>query len=304
MLAQFSANPLVDIGDMLGNDFMRYAFLSGTAIALLAGPVGYFVVLRRLAFAGEGLSHVAFTAAIGSVLLGIDPLAGMFVITLGVALGMASITEYDRAHDVVVGTVLSWVLGVGALFLYIYTSSPTAGNNGQIGVNILFGSILGVQLPEAELAAAVAVGGLALLVTISRPLLFLSLDPTVALIRGVRVRLVSLTFLGILAVTVTEAVQVVGALLVLTLLVMPGAIASRWTVRPARAMALGSVISVSLVWLGLCLGYYLPYPVSFFITSAAFAGYVLSLAIAWLLPRWRRNKWVPSTGAELGGHVP
>jgi zinc/manganese transport system permease protein len=285
-------NPIAALQDMLSNDFMRYAFLAGTSMAVLGGLVGYFVVLRRLTFAGEALSHVAFAAALGAVLLGFQPLAGMFVITVAVALGMGSFADNVRSNDVAVGTVLAWVLGIGALFLSIYTSSPNGGSNGQIGVNVLFGSILGVQLPEAQQAAVIAGAAVVVLLFILRPLLFATLDPTVALVRGVPVRLVGIAFMGLVAVTVAEAVQVVGALLVLSLLVMPAATAQRWTGRPFRALTLSAALAVSLTWLGLVLGYYEPYPVSFFITSLAFAAYMGTLGTQYAWSRRSRRSQI------------
>jgi zinc/manganese transport system permease protein len=289
-LAPFSFNLVADLNDMLSNDFMRYAFMAGTAMALLGGLVGYFVVLRHLAFAGEALSHVAFAAALGAVLFGFDPLLGMFVLTVAVALAMGGFADRARSHDVVTGTVLAWILGLGALILSIYTSSSSGGSNGQIGVNVLFGSILGVQLAEAQVAAAVGLGAAALLLLIARPLLFASLDPTVAIVRGVPVRLLGIAFLSIVAVTVAEAVQVVGALLVLALLVMPGAIAQRWTTRPFRALALSAAFSIAFVWLGLTIGYYQPYPISFVITTLAFGTYVVTMGWDQVKGRWRRGR--------------
>jgi zinc/manganese transport system permease protein len=277
------------VQDMLSHDFMRYAFMAGTAMAALGGLVGYFVVLRRLAFAGEALSHVAFAAALGAVLLGFEPLAGMFVITVAVALGMGSFVDQARSSDIAVGTVLTWVLGIGALFLSVYTSGANAGSNGQIGVNVLFGSILGVQLQQAQEAVVVGVIAVGVLLLIARPLLFATLDPTVALVRGVPVRVVGLIFIGLVAVTVTEAVQVVGALLVLALLVMPAATAQRWTTRPMRALVLSAALAVTVTWLGLILGYYEPYPVSFFITTLAFAAYIGTRALQYARSRWFRR---------------
>lgn len=302
VIAQLSANPISNLADMLSYDFMRYAFLAGTSMAVLGGLVGYFVVLRRLAFGGESLSHVAFAAAMGSYLFGFEPLIGMFVITIGVATGMGSITGVARSYDVALGTVLAWVLGLGALFLTNYTSTPSGGTNGQVGLSVLFGSILGVSLHEAEIAAAVAVGAILVLLFIARPLLFASLDPVVARLRGVPVRLVAAAFLVLLAITVTEAVQVVGALLVLSLLVMPAATAQRWTARPVRGLLLSAGLGVGFVWLGLVLGYYLPYPVSFFVTTIAFTTYVGTLGVQYGLRRWSRRQ-VTSTPEPQPGYA-
>ena len=296
VLLAFSPNLLVDLNDMLSNDFMRYAFMAGTAMSLLGGLASYFVVLRRLAFAGEALSHVAFAAALGAVLMGIDPLLGLFAITVVVAVGMGAIGERARARDEAIGTVLAWVLGLGALLLSIYARQSSGGNS-QIGVNVLFGSIFGIELQQAQ--EAVLVGGVAVLVllVIARPLLFASLDPEVALTRGVPVRLLGGAFLVIVAVTVAQAVQVVGALLSLALLVMPGAVAQRLTARPFRALLLSPVLAVTFTWVGLTVGYYTPYPVSFLITTLAFSTYVAVLLGEQLRRRWAgRARRIPAAG--------
>jgi zinc/manganese transport system permease protein len=276
-ISSFSPNLFADVSAMLSYDFMRYAFMAGTAMAVLGGLVGYFVVLRHLAFAGEALSHVAFTAALGAVLLGIDPLAGLFVITVAVALGMGSLGQRVRARDEAIGTVLAWVLGLGALLLSVYTTS-SSGANGQVGVNVLFGSIFGVQLQEAQVAVLVAAGGIAVLLAIGRPLLFASLDPNVAGVRGVPAGMLGVIFLGLVAITVAEAVQVVGALLILALLVTPAAIAQRLTARPFRALALSAGLAVAFTWVGLTVGFYASLPVSFVISALAFGTFLLTLA--------------------------
>jgi zinc/manganese transport system permease protein len=173
--------------------------------------------------------------------------------------------------------VLAWVLGLGALFLSIYTAIGGSGN-AQVGINALFGSILGIQLPQAQEAVVVAAGALLVLLVIARPLLFASIDPDVAAARGVPVGALGVLFLALLAITVAEAVQVIGALLILALLVTPAAIAQRLTTRPYRSMLLSALLAVGFTWTGLTLGYYTPYPVSFFITALAFGTYLLTLA--------------------------
>jgi zinc/manganese transport system permease protein len=267
---------------MLSNDFMQYAFEAGTAIAVLGGLVGYFVVLRRQTFAGEGLSHVAFVAALGAVLLGFNLLLGMFVITLATALSMGAFADQARSYDVAVGTVLAWVLGIGALFLSIYTAGGSlfglgagaAGSTTQVGVNVLFGSILGLQPQEVKEAVAFAAAAIVAILLIARPLLFATLDPTVAVVRGVPVRMLGIVFIGLVAITVAEALQLVGWLLVLAIIVLPGATAQRWTARPFTALILSAALAVALTWAGLTLGYFEPYPVTFFITTLAFFVYV------------------------------
>jgi zinc/manganese transport system permease protein len=286
-IAQFSTNPFADVQDMLSYDFMRYAFTAGTAMSLLGGFVGYFVVLRRAAFAGEALSHVAFAAVVGATVAGFDPLIGLFIITAGVGVGMGVLSGRARTSDVTIGMVLTWVLGLGALFLSIYTSS-SSGGNAQVGVNALFGSILGLSLQQAQEALAVAGAAAALLIAIARPLLFVSIDPDVGAARGLPVILLGTLFLSVVAVTVAEGVQVVGALLILALLVTPAAIAQRLTTRPFRAMVLSAALGLAFTWAGLTLGYYEPYPVSFFITALAFGSYVVTVAGQYLVHRLGR----------------
>ncbi|GAC1321270.1 MAG: metal ABC transporter permease [Chloroflexota bacterium] len=286
--AAFSLNLLADVHDMLSYDFMRYAFMAGTAMAVLGGMTGYFVVLRRLPFAGEALSHVAFAAVLGATVVGLDPLVGLFAITAAVAMSMGALGNRARMHDTSVGIVLAWVLGLGALFLSIHTARG-GGSNAQIGINALFGSILGVQLPQAQAAVVVAACTLLVLLGIARPLLFASIDPEVAAAQGVPVGALGILFLVLVAVTVAEAVQVVGALLILALLVTPAAVAQRLTPRPFRALLLSALLAVAFTWIGLTLGYYTPYPVSFFITALAFGTYLLTFAAERAWRRWEQR---------------
>jgi len=271
--ASFSPNLIQDVREMLIVDFMRHAFLAGTVLAIVAGLVGYFVVLRNLVFATEALSHVTFTGALGAAILGYNPLLGLFGVTMLVALSMGAMGTRARSRDVVVGTVLTWVLGLGVLFLSIYTSQSGATNS-SIGVNFLFGSIFGLQAQQAQLIAVVGLGVIVALLLIARPLLFASLDPDVAAARGVPVRWLSLAFLVLVALSVAEAVPAVGALLNSALLVTPAAIAQRLVARPFVALLLSAVLALAFMWVGLTIGFYAPYPVSFLISALAFVTYV------------------------------
>ena len=166
-------------------------------------------------------------------------------------------------------------LGCGVLFLSLYSRGRSAAG-GTAGVSLLFGSILGLRPAQAVTAAAAGVVISALLLLIARPLLFLSVDPDVAAARGVPATALSFGFLVLLGATVAEAVQAVGALLILGLLVMPAATAQRLTARPYLGLALSGVLAVLFVWAGLVLAFYLPYPASFLITTLAFATYLVS----------------------------
>ena len=274
--AAFSFNPAGDLQAMLALDFMRNAFVAGGCIALASGLVGYFVVLRNQVFTADALGHVAFTGGLGGLLAGLDLLIGVFGSCVAVALAIGTLGGRGRGRDVAIGTVFAWVLGVGVLFLSLYTSS-LSGRAGIVGISVLFGSILGLQPAQTLVASVAGLASSAALVALARPLLFLSVDPEVAISRGVPVRAMTAIFMILVAVTVAEAVQAVGALLVFGLMVTPAAIAQNLTSRPYLALALSAGLAAAVVWLGLILAFYIPYPASFFITALAFGGYLLSL---------------------------
>jgi zinc/manganese transport system permease protein len=263
---------------MLTHAFMQHAFLAGTAVALAAGLVGYFLVLRAQVFTADALSHVAFTGALASLAAGLDVRLGLFAVTIFVALGMGTLGRRARLDDVVVGGVFAWILGLGVLFLSLYTSTRSAGN-GNGGVAVLFGSILGLSLSRAILSAVVGVIISAAILAMARPLLFASLDENVAAARGVPVRLLGFGFLVLVGATAAEATQVVGALLILGLLAAPAGAASRITTRPLRALGLSAAIAVGSVWLGLAASYLIPQLTpSFAILAVATATYIAAVA--------------------------
>ena len=242
---------------MLAHEFIRNALLAGSSIALASGLIGYFVVLRSQVFAGDALSHVAFTGTLAAAAAGLDLRVGLFVATVAVALGLAALGGRAQADDATIGTVFSWVLGLGVLFLYLY-SSGSAGGNGTVAARTLFGSIFGLSAGAASVAALVAIGLVVALVVIARPLLFATLDPRVARVRGVRVRALGMVFLVLLGIDAGEATQAVGALLLLGLLAAPAGTAHRLTANPYLAMALSALIALVSVWAGIVLGYEVP----------------------------------------------
>jgi zinc/manganese transport system permease protein len=269
---------------MLGHEFMRNAFLAGTFVALACGLVGYFVVVRAEVFAGDALSHVAFTGALAAAAAGLDVRVGLFAATVVVALGMGAAGSRARADDAVIGSFFAWVLGLGVLFLSIFTTSSSAGN-GTAGVRVLFGSIFGLSVPEARLAALLGAAAALALLLIARPLLFASVDPEVARAQGVRVRLVGLGFLAVLGVVAAEATQAVGALLLLGLVAAPAGAAHRLTTNPYAGLALSAVLAVAATWGGLTFSYLVPsVPPSSMIISLAFLIYVAATVRGLLKP--------------------
>ena len=263
---------------MFAHEFMRNAFLAGTFVALGCGLIGYFVVLRSQVFAGDALSHVAFTGALAAAAAGIDIRLGLFAATLLVAAGMGTLGDRARPDDVVIGSVFAWILGLGALFLSIFVSG-SSGSDGTAAVRVLFGSILGLTTADARLAALIAIAASLALLAIARPLLFGSVDPDVARGLGLPVRALGIGFFLILAVVAAEATQAVGALLLLGLLAAPGGAARLLTDRPWRGLALSAAIAVASMWIGLALSYQvssLPTGTAVIaVATAAFAGAAL-----------------------------
>jgi zinc/manganese transport system permease protein len=239
---------------MFAHEFMRNAFLAGTAIALACGLVGYFVVLRTQVFAGDAFSHVAFTGALAAAAAGVDIRFGLFAATIVVAAGLGLLGERSRADDVVIGSVFAWVLGLGVLFLSIFTATASA-SNGSAAVRVLFGSIFGLSAADARIAAAIAALSILGLVAIARPLLFSSIDPAVARGAGVPVRALGVAFLILLAIVAAEATQAIGALLLLGLIAAPTEAARLMTSCPWRAFAVSGALAVGAMWAGLSLSY-------------------------------------------------
>jgi zinc/manganese transport system permease protein len=259
--------------------FLRYAFIAGAAIAAASGLCGYFVVLRSQVFTGDALSHVAFTGALGALAAGADLLIGLYGACVVVALAMAALGARGRADDTVTGIVFAWILGLGALFLSIYTTSA-GGSNGVSGVNVLFGTIFGLSAAQAVIDTAVAACVCVVLVVIARPLLFASIDEAVARARRVPVRLLGAVFLGLVGVTAAAATQAVGALLLLGLLAAPAGAAQRLTARPFRGMWLSAAFGVLSVWAGLGIAYAAPtIPPSFGILAVATSTYLAAIAL-------------------------
>jgi len=292
-----AANPITGIGDMLSHPFLRYAFMAGTAIALGSGLVGYFVVLRQQVFTGDALSHVAVTGALAALAAGIDLRIGLYGACIIVALVMGALGTRGSADDTTIGIVFAWILGLGAFFLTIYTTSRSGSSGGTTGVNVLFGSIFGLSRSQAQVNTVIALLVIVAVVAIARPLLFASVDSAVAAAGGVPVRTLGFVFLALVGITAAQATQAVGALLLLGLLAAPAGAAQRLTSRPFTAMWLSAGIAVVSVWVGLSIAYAAPkLPPSFTIIAVATSCY-----LATVLATTRRRTRPPITG-PVGSH--
>jgi zinc/manganese transport system permease protein len=266
-----SWNVIHDVHELFNYPFMRHAFVAGTIVAILAGVVGYFVVLRQSSFAAHSLSEIGFAGASGGVALGFGAVWGLLGMSLLGAVVIGLLGTRLRSRDAAIGTVLVFSLGLGSYFITRYKGESASGPFG-----LLFGEILGISVHDVWFIAIAAAVTLAAMTAIYRPLLFASLDEDVAEARGVPVRALSVLFLLVLAVAVTAAVQVVGVLLIFALLVTPAAIADRVCRTPARGVALCVALSLVFVWAGLSVTYYSRFPVGFLITGFAFAGYLVA----------------------------
>ena len=282
--------PFVGIANMLSLSFMAHAFIAGGVIALASGLVGYFLVLRNQIFTGDALSHVAFTGALAALALGVDLRYGLYVGCVAIALLIAVVARTGVADDVVIGNVFSFVLGLGVFFLAIYSTESQASNNSAAGVNVLFGSMLGLSNAQTLVDVVIGIAVILMIVALGRPLLFSSIDPAVAEARGLPVKLLGVCFLVLVGITAGEATQAVGALLLLGLLATPAGAAQLMTSRPYLALFLSAAIALGSVWAGLALSYAFPsLPVSFSILSFAVAIYLISWFVAPLVDSHRRR---------------
>ncbi|MBI1220183.1 MAG: metal ABC transporter permease [Rhodobacteraceae bacterium] len=255
---------------MFDYEFMRNAFAAATIVAIAAGAIGYFLVLRGETFAGHALSHVGFSGATGAVLIGVSPLLGLTAFTMAAGIGISLLGE--RLHrDVAIGMVLTLSLGFGLLFLHFYTAY--AG----MATNLLFGNVLGISPQTVLVLLGMSLVTIAALCLISRPLLFASLQPELAEARGVPVAMLSALFMVVVAVTIAQAIQIVGVLLVFALMVAPAATALKVTRRFATGLATSVLLALAIAWASLVLAYVTDWPTSFWITTLGGVAYGLGV---------------------------
>ena len=254
---------------LLHYPFIVNALITGTAVAVASAASGYFMVCRRATFAGHALPNIGFAGAAAAVLVGVEPVYGLFAITILAAVAMGLLARNLADRDITVGVIMTFALGLGFLFLALYAGYA------QRVYGILFGSILGISAREARITVLASAGSLGALAFLYRPLLFSTFDPELALARGLPVSLLSVLFLVILAVISSLAVQVMGALLLFTLLVGPAATATRLVRRPSLAIVFSAGLGLLYVWLGIAAAALNgTVPVSFCIAAISFVVYL------------------------------
>lgn len=286
--------------DILQYPFIQNALLAGCIVAVIAAIMGYFVIVRGLTFAGHALPNIGFAGAAGAVLLGLDPVIGLFAFTIGAGVGIGLLGREINERDTSIGVIMTFALGLGLLFLSLYSGYA------ERVYSILFGQIIGISQQDVLIIASASLGVLLALLLLFRPLLFSSFDPEVARARGLPVRLLSILFLVLLAITISLAVQIVGALLVFTLLVGPAATASRIARSPLWSIALAIALGVSYTFLGIYLAAENGvWPVSFFIAALSFGVYlpVRLLSPLWMGQHRRQNASPARATSELERHT-
>jgi zinc/manganese transport system permease protein len=269
----------ITITDMFQYDFITNAFAAAGIVAVVSGIVGYFLVMRGQTFAGHALSHIGFAGATGAGLIGLAPLWGLLGFTLAAGIAMGVLSDRISNRDIAIGIVLSLALGFGLLFLHYYTSFATQATA------LLFGNVLAVDRTMIATLAVLGLITLVALAAIMRPLIFASLQPELAEAKGVPLRFVSTAFLAIVALAVSECAQIVGVLLVFTLMVGPPAAAQRVTTGLWSGLALAAALALGEAWLGITAAYYTDWPVSFCIASLSALGYFAALCA----PAWRHH---------------
>lgn len=272
-IAALSVDLISDFRQLTAYPFMVNALQAGTIVAVMAGVVGWFMVLRRETFAGHTLSVMAFPGATFALLLGLSAAVGYYTFcgACAVVIGAAAGTRRHRSEEsAVTGTVQACGLACGFLFLSLY-QGVLAGYE-----NLLFGNFLGITRGQVLTLAIVCVLALGFFAVAGRPLLFASLDEPVARANGVPTRRLSLAFMLALGLSVAATAQITGALLVFALLVAPAATAQLITPRIGASLILTVLLGVAITWVGLALAYFYNYPVGFYITAVAFSVYLIA----------------------------
>ena len=286
---------LSGLGQMFTYHFMVNAFVAGTAVAIGASVVGWFMVLRRQTFAGHTLAVIGFPGAAGAALLGLSATFGYFAICVAgaIVIGLVPRSTTGRAggsDSAVIGTLQAFALASGVLFISLYR-----GFLNQLTA-LLFGSFLGITNTQVLVLGVVCVVAVMGLVVVGRPLFFASIDADVAAVRGVPVRLLSIIFMILLGLAVAEASQITGSLLVFALLVMPSATAQRLTENVGLSLVISMVTGILTTWCALSAAYFSVYPVGFYLTSFGFAFYLVALGIE--RSRDRRPMKIAGSGAR------
>ncbi|MBS0247193.1 MAG: metal ABC transporter permease [Proteobacteria bacterium] len=259
---------------MFHYEFITNAFIAAGIVAVVSGLTGYFLVMRGQTFAGHALSHIGFAGATGAGLIGLSPLAGLVGFTLIAGIAMGAMSDRISNRDVAIGVVLALALGFGLLFLHYYTAFATQATA------LLFGNVLAVDRDMIGALAGLGAITIVALGAIMRPLIFATLQPELAEAKGVPMRFISTAFLAIVALAVAACAQIVGVLMVFTLMVGPAAAAQRVTGGLWSGLATAALLALAEAWLGIAIAFETDWPVSFCIAVLSAVGYFAALALS------------------------
>jgi zinc/manganese transport system permease protein len=295
MNPQLTWNLITDVQQMWAYPFMVTALRAGTVVAVVAGVVGWVMVLRKESFAGHTLAVVGFPGAAAAAWLGVATGYGYSAACIGAAGVIALLPAPTRAgglggfseESAGIGTIQALALATGFLFVSLYHGFLSGLTS------LLFGTIAAVSSQQLHVLLTAALVCLIVLAAIGRPLLWASIDPDAAAANGVPTRLVAGLFLMVLGVAAAGASQITGSLLVFALLVAPPAAAFHFTARPAMGIAISVLLAVAVTWVGIGCAFYSPYPIGFWVSSFAFGIYLLAAGyracVEWTLRRIDRG---------------
>jgi zinc/manganese transport system permease protein len=260
--------------DLLGRGFVQQALLAAALLALVAGLIGPFIVMRQMSFAVHGSSELSLTGASFALLTGLNVGMGALVGSALAAVLFGILGQRARERDSAIGAVLAFGLGLAVLFIHLYP--------GRTGTSfaLLTGQIVGVGYSGLALLTGVTVLVIAVLAVSYRPLLFATADPEVACARGVPVRLLGVVFAALVGITAAQGVQIVGALLVMSLLITPAAAAARIFRSPVATIAASVVFAELSAVGGIVLSLAPGLPVSVFVTTISFVIYLVCWALS------------------------
>jgi zinc/manganese transport system permease protein len=273
-----SWNLSTDIQQMLAYPFMINALRAGTIVAIVAGVVGWMMVLRRESFAGHTLAVVGFPGAAAAAWLGVATGHGYFAACLGAAAVIALLPPLTRAggsggfseESAVIGTIQALALATGMLFVSLYHGFLTGLTS------LLFGTIAGVSSQQLRVLLAAAAASLVVLAVVGRPLLWASIDPDTAAANGIPARRVAAVFLLVLGLAAASASQITGSLLVFALLVAPPVAAFHLTANPGWGITISVLFALAVTWIGIACAFFSPYPIGFWVSTFAFGIYLLT----------------------------
>ncbi|MCW2687733.1 MAG: znuB [Mycobacterium sp.] len=266
-------------GDLLGRTFVQQALLAAALLALVAGLIGPFIVMRQMSFAVHGSSELSLTGASFALLAGFNVGVGALFGSAIAAVLFGILGQRAKERDSAIGVVMAFGLGLAVLFIHLYP--------GRTGTSfaLLTGQIVGVGYSGLAMLVVVSIGVIAVLAVCYRPLLFATVDPEVAAARGVPVRGLGIVFAALVGVVAAQGVQIVGALLVMSLLITPAAAAARVFVSPVATIAASVIFAEISAVGGIVLSLAPGVPVSVFVTIISFVIYLA----CWLVGTRRQS---------------